>query len=426
MAVQEGVDPQDLSKTGWGVIFSATDEHWTAVVKEALAPILKLRLEQAGDRYREYSGPFAYRQGESSADFRRRHGVGRGPADPEKMPYYLFIVADPEDLSYNFQQQLDLQYAVGRIHFDGAPKEEALERYANYAKSVVMAETGRLHAARRVGVFAPIHTQDPYSFTTAETFARPLVENISTRSEQWRVLSYLGEEATKKRLLQLLSGDETPGFLFATGHSIMFKNEDPRQRGYQGALICQDWPGPAPEHVNVSTDMYFSADDVADKARLLGLIMMHIASYSIGMPTADAWLGRRESASHAFVSRLPQRLPSHPEGDGLAVIGMIDRTCSIALDAHLRRNPILPRSIDMYASTIRQILAGSRIGFAVEYCQLRYAELASDFTGMLEEVRFGKTCDDAALAEVWTAMNGLRNVAIFGDPAVRLPISSEV
>ena len=132
----EGIDPTNLAQTGWGVVFPSSSDP---AVAAALQPLLDLRREQVGTDlahgFRIFAGADGVRPGESKTKFLARHGVGFGPADPERMPYYLLLVADPEAIPYRFQYELDVTYAVGRIHFD------TVEGYANYARSVVEAET---------------------------------------------------------------------------------------------------------------------------------------------------------------------------------------------------------------------------------------------------------------------------------------------
>jgi hypothetical protein len=64
--LREGLDPNDLSQSGWGVIFSAgLEEKYLSPMKEALAPLLEHRRQQASKSnalfYREFSEKDGYR-----------------------------------------------------------------------------------------------------------------------------------------------------------------------------------------------------------------------------------------------------------------------------------------------------------------------------------------------------------------------------
>jgi hypothetical protein len=65
------------------------------------------------------------------------------------------------------------------------------------------------------------------------------------------------------------------------------------------------------------------------------------------------------------------------------------------------------------------------IGHALEQFNVRYAELATELTYMVEEIKHRSTNYSATdVAGTWTAHNDARGYAIIGDPAVRLPVSS--
>ena len=408
-APKQGVDPTDLAQTGWGVVFAQkTDPRVVA----ALTPLLERRHAQADavveGRYREFTGGNAYRNGESKQEFLRRHRSGPGPVDPDVIPYYLLLVGGPDEIPFEVQYQLDVQHAVGRIHFDDVAS------YARYAANVVAAETrpARTEPAR-LSFFAARNDDDQATALSSEHLVAPLATALG--KDSWQIRSFVGADATKDGLRAVLAGRERPDVLFTATHGVGFPAGHADQRRTQGALVCQDWPGPgrgriAPQH-------WFAAADLPE-SDLTGMIGFLFACFGAGTPRFDDFDRnpdeRKPVAPDPFVAALPQVMLGS-DGGALAIVGHVDRALGYSFVW-----PGAGQQTEVYRSTLAELGAGQPIGSALEYVGDRYAEIATDLKQAVDDAREGWRTDDAMLAGLFAACADARGFVLLGDPAVRL------
>jgi hypothetical protein len=202
-----------------------------------------------------------------------------------------------------------------------------------------------------------------------------------------------------------------------------FPNGDTRQIPHQGALLCQDWPGPE-EWVGkpIPQDFYFAGDDLDSQSNLLGLIGFFFACYGGGTPEYDefsrqAFKERQAIAPHPFIANLPSKMLSHPKGGALAVIGHIERTWGYSF---LWKQADSQTSV--FENSIERLLKGYPIGFAIERFNERYGELATELSNLIEQADFGAPVAPTEISGMWTAHNDARDYIIIGDPAVCLSV----
>jgi hypothetical protein len=412
MAPEAGVDGTNLAEAGWGIIFAHNENP---AILDALKELIEHRQVQAGDLFKQFSGDNGYFPPQDAAEFLSQYkATPHDPVDPTKVPYYLLIVGSPETISYGFQYELDVQYAVGRIYF------ETVEEYAQYAHSVVQAETQKLALPRQVRFFGVQNENDQATQLSAESLVKPLsIAEKLKKLPNWDLQTDLAAQATKARLGELMGGKDTPALLFTASHGLGFPNGDNRQFSQQGALICQDWPGRGSGPLK--EDYYFSAQDIAPDAKLWGLISFHFACYGAGTPKVDEFGHRNNKwpdiAPRSFVARLPQRLLSHPKGGALAVIGHVERAWGSSFTG------AGDAQISSFRSTLLELMKDKPIGLAMEYFNSRYAALSTQLTNKIYNLKLGNKIPDFEISSSWTANNDARSYTIIGDPAVRLMVS---
>jgi hypothetical protein len=397
------VDPLQLSQAGWAVVFASDEDE---AVKAAIAPLMEHREAQVHDPGR--FKVLEHRPGETYASWLRRHGPAPGTVDPTLVPYYVLLVGSPERIPFEFQYLLDIEYAVGRLHFDD------VAGYARYAMSVVDYEAASTppHAASTV-FFGTKHLGDGATNLSADGLIQPLAfgedgQPSEATKRGYRSKALLGEdtedEASHDALLDVLDGRRAdvgrPAVLFTATHGLGLAADDPLQRTVNGSLLCQDWRGgePTAKHCIAASDL--------GGAQVHGMVAFLFAR------TLD---GARETiAPSPFVAALPQAMLGHPNGGALAVIGHIERAwgCSIA---SLGRTQLQP-----YQDAVGQILAGRPVGLAMSLFNERYAVLSASIADLLREISFGVSFPPRTIASAWLERTDAQNFVVLGDPAVRL------
>ncbi|HEX6903991.1 MAG TPA: toll/interleukin-1 receptor domain-containing protein [Thermoanaerobaculia bacterium] len=403
-----------LATAGWGVIFC---QNVPAGLREALAPLLDLRREQAtrrSDLYMEFIGPNGYRKDETALQFLGRVGIDLGFMDVKKVPFYLLIIGPPSEIPFSFQFNLASSYAVGRLDFD------EITHYAHYARSVVEFERSFPSGVRQqLVIFSPNHQGDPATERSYTRLSQPLAQALKGEMPDWEIDLVDPQEAIKTRLVELHSR-EHPGILCFAGHGVPFPFGDVLQALHQGALLCQDWLGTETRD-KISSDHYMAVEDLQSTVDLEGFIGFYSSCYSAGTPeTSDFFTysssRKTQIAPMAFVSPLAKRMLGSVAKPALAVIGHIDKLWSTSFVSLSRDESQLSCHVEM----LKAIMQGYPVGFAMRRFHDRYTTLCSVLVENFWQREWLEDVYEFEFERLNRVVVDARNYVLIGDPAVRL------
>jgi hypothetical protein len=413
------VDPREVAAAGWAVVFPKDTPD---AVRQALQPLISRRERQVMPGRCKV---LEYEPGQTRRDWLEKHGVHASNIDPERVGYYVLLVGPPTGIPFDFQYLLDVDYAVGRLAFDTP------EQYARYAEGVVAYETAAgLPNGREVVFWGPRHENDEATALSSDYLVTPLHDGLPAEGGRpaqppvaqklgYRTRYLKGDGASRANVAEALharGGATAPAVLFTASHGLGWPKGDARQRPAQGALLCQDWTG----FGGIKAAHYLTAADVADDARVHGLVAFLFACFGAGTPAFDGFLERGQArpvglAEEPFAAALPQRLLSHPRGPALAVVGHVDRAWGFSIQPPGLGPQLLP-----FRNFLGRVLAGEPVGHATKDFSERFAALSVELLNKYDRTQPGRRPSDRDLVWDWVERNDAQSYVLLGDPAVQL------
>ena len=339
-----------------------------------------------------------------------------GGIDPSKVPFYLLLVGPPTRIPFDFQELLDVEYAVGRLDLGDAAA------YERYARSVAEHESAaRPLRDTSASLLATRHEGDPATELSADRLVAPLAAalapggRIGSRVDGLQVHTRLGPAATRAAYLDDLRGSAAvgrPALLFSATHGLAWPALHPAQRDRQGALLCADWLGQGP----ATPSTWLAGDDVPDDAQVHGLVAFLFACFGAGTPAFDAFEHEPGQAAQAlaaepFVAALPRALLAHRNGGAVAVLGHVERTWESSFVLESRAAAAMA-----FQNAIGMLLTGRPVGLALRDLNERFAVVSAQLGALMERSSFGLDVPDEALVTAWLERNDAGGYVLLGDP----------
>jgi hypothetical protein len=396
---------------GWGVILGADT---SPQVRQALQPLLEHRQAEAGDHYKEF---YLNTSSETASEFLLRQGVGPGPANLQRVPYYILLVGSPEEITFPFQYQLGIQHGVGRVFF------ESPDGYYNYATNVVAAEKSDKLTRKRLAFFIPAHIRDPIT-RDMFTLALRLENFLSSRFPTWEIGRFDHSRATKITLAEILASHERMPLLLILSHGARFDSGHPLQSSNEGGILCAEfYEKNASGIVNdMTNEVMFCKDDIPNMSRVNVDILILDACRSAGtaefddLPSPAPTDNRRRLAPSDCLAPLPLGLLSSFADGPLAVIGHVNDPSNLSF----KWRGMWTES-QTYEITLSRLLEGYPVGFAVKPYIQKFVDILAMIHPFNTNLR-GHGIDDDTREELYRMAIGERNLIILGDPAVRIRV----
>ncbi|MGA2490139.1 MAG: C25 family cysteine peptidase [Anaerolineales bacterium] len=415
------LNPADVSQAGWGILYAPDLDLQT---KEALQRLVKYRREQSDDPRKVKE--FTYNGETWAYKWLNLHGVASGVYDPYQVPYYLLIAGSPKSIPFSFEFQLNVGYAIGRLHFETA------EEYARYIDSLIAYEKAtEISNSREIIYFAPNH--DPATNLSTSQLITPLVSGVPETSlkpavkpvaeaGRFTTRTFLGGNASKDHLRAVFAtppAERVPALLFTASHGLGLSQSNSDQTMLNGALVCQNWSGPG----SITPEHYFSASDLPAEARLQGMITIHFACFGGGTPDHDRYAKMVKnqpdySSKNPFIAALPRHLMAHPNGGTLACLSHIDRLFTTSIDSQ-RSGP----RYQPYRNILYLLMQGQPVGHLSREFSRLSAHLASDLNELVEDLEIGMQVPGEDLVPMWIERNDASSFLVLGDPAARLRVA---
>lgn len=393
---KEDIEKPTIGK--WAAIVPREDR---AAATEALAPILAHRRKQGclwGDGIIAVN-PSA--SGTTESWWRRFvQEVG------EILPYYLLLVGGPDRLPFEFQYELDLHRATGRLDVSDTPGGSfSWEGCRRYAEKVVAYERSETEVGAKP-LFYSVQI-DEATRLSHKSLVLKLAQTIRTG-----VTPLYGNEATAENLMTALATVPAPKLVFTASHGIEFPADPVRW----GALNDCNYSGRAGNNA-FSAQLAHEAENIGR-----GSIMFAFACFSAGVPersTVSFLVGESDTAVEmgARVAPLPRQLLGHPNGP-VAFIGHVDRVSALAFQSSFGMSGIAPYHHFIGWLHQRNATLGQALGTLRENAQRIGAQIAA----YLAQARHipGDYTTVREAGQKWIGFHDYRGFMLLGDPALKL------